>query len=136
MKDFKLNDNTKIPSGFKIPDSYFDDLQFKLDSKLYKKESKVVSFYKNNKSWVFTAAAILVVAFSIPLTTFTTVETTKATTLDIENYITNRNIITEEELANELSQADIEALKQELLPTISEDDILLENGSSYDYLNL
>jgi hypothetical protein len=136
MKDFKLPENPKIPTGFKIPDSYFEDLQSKLDAKLYKKESKVVSFYKQNKSWIYTAAAILVVAFSIPLATFNSVETTKAATLDIENYITNRNIITEEELANELTQADIDALKQELLPIISEDDILLENGNSYDYLNL
>jgi hypothetical protein len=107
-----------------------------LDKKLYKKEPQLVLFYKNNKSWIYSAAAILVVAVSIPLYTLNPAEANKATTKDIENYITNRNIITEEELANELSQADIEALKQELLPTISEDDILLENGNSYDYLNL
>jgi hypothetical protein len=136
MKNFKLTKNSKIPSGFKIPDSYFDDLESKLDKKLYKKEPQLVLFYKNNKSWIYSAAAILVVAVSIPLYTLNPAEANKATTKDIENYITNRNIITEEELANELSQADIEALKQELLPTISEDDILLENGNSYDYLNL
>jgi predicted ATP-grasp superfamily ATP-dependent carboligase len=136
MKDFKLPENPKIPTGFKIPDSYFDDLQSKLDAKLYKKESKVIAFYNQNKSWIYTAAAILVVAFSIPLATFNSTETTKATTIDIENYITNRHIITEEELANELSQANIDALKQELLPTITEDDILLENENSYDNLNL
>ena len=136
MKDFKLPENPKIPNGYKIPDFYFDDLQSKLDAKLYKKEPKVIAFYKQHKSWIFSAAAILVVAFSIPLANFNMPKTTKATTTDIENYITNRTIITQDELANELSQADIEALQQELLPTITEDDILLENGNSYEYLNL
>lgn len=45
MKDFKLDTNEKINSGFKVPEDYFATFSEKVKLQLPIVEPKVISFY-------------------------------------------------------------------------------------------
>ena len=42
MKTFKLDNEPKIATGFKVPDSYFDDFQSKIDQRLHENETPTI----------------------------------------------------------------------------------------------
>ena len=66
MKEFKLDTNPKIRTGFKTPELYFDTLSEKVMQQLPKKESKVISIFRNKKHIVLMVAAIFVMALLVP----------------------------------------------------------------------
>lgn len=112
MNKFKLDNHPKMETGFKVPEDYFDTLSDKINTRLtLTKEPKIISFYKHQKKTIFTVAAILVLALSVP---FFMSSPTKVSDLDqtvIENYITYNTKITTYELAEYLDAEDIEKLK-------------------------
>jgi hypothetical protein len=67
MKNFKLDNQPKITSGFTTPDDYFDTFSEKILAKLPKQEPKVISVFNYKKTWFFAAAAVLVIWLSIPI---------------------------------------------------------------------
>ena len=69
MKEFKLDYDAKITSGFKTPDGYFDTLSDKILAELPNEEPKVISLFSSRKTWYYAVAAILVLMLSIPLYT-------------------------------------------------------------------
>ena len=136
MNDFKLENNAKITSGFVTPENYFDDFSEKLIAKLPVQEPKVISFYARNKSWIYSAAAILVIAFTIPVMNLWKESPEVAYHTEVENYITNQSSITNDDLVNLLEQEDIEQLKTENAIDITQDDVLLETTDiEYTILN-
>ena len=98
MNDFKLENNAKITSGFVTPENYFDDFSEKLMAKLPAQEPKVISFYARNRSWIYSAAAILVIAFTIPVMNLWNEKPEVAYHTEVENYITNQSTITNDDL--------------------------------------
>jgi len=129
MNDFKLNSNTKIKTGFKNPDNYFDTFSAKVLLKLPVEEPKTISFYERNKRYIFSAAAILIVALSIPLAYNLQSKEEELTSVEIENYITQHSSISDDDIVNLLNQEDIEKLKTN---TPIEDETLEEILSNND----
>ena len=113
MKDFKLDTNEKITSGFKIPDNYFDDFSEKVMQRLPKEEPKVISFYAKNKRWIYSAAAVLVLALSVPIVYQMQNKEAEMTSSEVENYLVNNTTLSDDDIVNLLEQEDIDQLKEE-----------------------
>lgn len=113
MKDFKLDTHPKITPGFIIPEDYFDTFSEKVIQQLPKEEPKVVSFYAKNKRLLFSAAAILVVALSIPIVYQIQNREQELSSNDVENYIVNHTSLSDEDIVNLLDQEDIDKLNIE-----------------------
>lgn len=112
MKDFKLDTNEKITSGFKIPDHYFDDFSEKVMQQLPKEEPKVISFYARNKRWIYSAAAVLVLALSVPIVYHMQNNDTEMTSSEVENYLVTNTTLSDDDIVNLLEQEDIDQLKE------------------------
>lgn len=136
MNDFKLDSNPKITSGFKIPESYFDNLAEKVTARLENEEPKVISFFDRNKRWLFSAAAILVIALSIPIVSeLQSNEEQMTDTAEIENYLTRRSTLTEDDLVNLLEQEDIDKLKiDNNIDSETLEDLLINNNNLEQYI--
>jgi hypothetical protein len=111
MKDFKLDSNEKITSGFKIPDTYFDDFSEKVMQRLPKEEPKVISFYARNKRWIYSAAAVVVLALSVPIVYQMQNNETEMTSKEVESYLVNNTTLSDDDIVNLLEQEDIDKLK-------------------------
>lgn len=135
MKDFKLDTNEKITSGFKIPDNYFDDFSEKVMQRLPKEEPKVISFYARNKRWIYSAAAVLVLALSVPIVYQMQNKEAEMTSSEVENYLVNNTTLSDDDIVNLLEQEDIDKLKTET--PIAQDaleDILSNNSEIEQYI--
>jgi hypothetical protein len=135
MKDFKLDTNEKISSGFKIPDNYFDDFSKKVMQRLPKEEPKVISFYARNKRWIYSAAAVLVLALSVPIVYQMQNKEAEMTSSEVENYLVNNTTLSDDDIVNLLEQEDIDKLKTET--PIAQDaleDILSNNSEIEQYI--
>jgi hypothetical protein len=135
MKDFKLDTNEKISTGFKIPEGYFDAFSEKMLLQLSKEEPKVISFYARNKTWMFSVAAVLVIALSIPIVNQLQNIQNEMTTSEVETYITQHTSVSDDDIVNLLDQEDIDKLK---IDTPIEDealeDILSKNSELENYI--
>jgi hypothetical protein len=135
MNDFKLDTNPKIASGFSAPDDYFDNFSARLMGKLPAQEPKVISFYSRHKSWIYSAAAILVIAFTIPIMNLSQGNADVILNTEVENYITNRSTITDDDLVNLLDEEDIAKLKTETtIDGLTTEDVLSENSDIENYI--
>ena len=135
MKDFKLDTNEKITSGFKIPDNYFDDFSEKVMQRLPKEEPKLISFYARNKRWIYSAAAVLVLALSVPIVYQMQNKEAEMTSSEVENYLVNNTTLSDDDIVNLLEQEDIDKLKAET--PIAQDaleDILSNNSEIEQYI--
>jgi len=113
MKTFKLNNEPKIKSGFKTPENYFDTFSAKVMQQLpkeeAKKESRIISLFSKRKSWIYAAAAVLVLALTLPVAYnnffSSSSEIDEAT---LENYISYNTSISDADLVNLLDEKDIQ----------------------------
>jgi hypothetical protein len=135
MKDFKLDTNDKISSGFRIPENYFDAFSEKMLLQFSKEEPKVISFYARNKTWMLSVAAVLVIALSIPIVNQLQNKQTEMTTSEVETYITQHTSVSDEDLVNLLDQEDIDKLKIDAsIEDEALEDILLNNSELENYI--
>ena len=114
MKEFKLDNEPKITSGFITPDNYFDALQEKVLVQLTKQEPIIISIFNYRKTWYFAAAAILILMLSIPLYTKYSTNSEVIDSATLENYLAYQSTISEEEIVNLLEQEDLDKIKMEL----------------------
>ena len=91
MKEFKINNEKKVDSGFKIPENYFTDFPEKMKSRINDHEPIVISIFQKRKTWISFAAAILMVSLFISIYTKIAVEPADEK-LTLENYINRLNI--------------------------------------------
>ncbi len=136
MKDFKLDSNEKITSGFKIPDTYFDDFSEKVMQRLTKEEPKVISFYAKNKRWIYSAAAVVVLALSVQIVYQMQNNETEMTSKEVESYLVNHTTLSDDDVVNLLDQEDIEKLKKADTPIAKEalEDVLSNNTEIEQYI--
>ncbi len=136
MKTFKIDTHEKIATGFIIPDAYFENFSEKVIQQLPKEESKIISFYVQNKRWVYTAAAVLVISLSIPFVNKTLNKEEEVSTSDIENYLVHHTSISDDDVLNLLNQEDIEKLKKINSPLEKEmiEDVLSNNIELEQYI--
>lgn len=111
MKTFKLDNEPKIESGFKTPDNYFDTFSARVMQQLPKEEPKTISLFSKRKSWLYAAAAVLVLAMAVPVVynNFykSSPEIDEAT---LENYISYNTSISDTDLVNLLDEKDIQKI--------------------------
>lgn len=135
MNDFKIDTIPKISPGFRTPDHYFDNFSSRLLGKLPIEEPKVISFYARNKNWIYSAAAILIIAFTIPVMNAVNSNYEANYNEALENYIINHSTITDDDILNLLDNDDIDKLKQEnLLDDATLENAILEDANSENYI--
>ena len=114
MKDFKLDNEPKITSGFTMPDDYFETFSEKILAQLPKQEPKVISIFSSRKTWYYAAAAILVLMLSMPIYTKYSANSEEIDSATLENYIAYQSTISEDEIVDLLEQEDLDKMKLEL----------------------
>ena len=135
MKEFKLDNEPKITSGFTTPDGYFDTFSEKLMAKLPKDEPKVISIFSSQKKWLFAVAAVLVLALSVPFFNTISTNTDELDQDTLENYITYHSEISENDLVDLLEKEDLEKMNVNYnLPNEVTEDLLLTNSNFEQYL--
>ena len=103
MKEFDLENNQKIESGFKIPDQYFESLEFKIMDQITNNPVKVISLFETRKFWIGSVAAILLIAITA-LLYFNNSEISNTNT---EEYLTYQTNLSTEDIVEHLTDDDI-----------------------------
>ncbi len=111
MKDFKIDTSEKITTGFQIPERYWDAFSEKVMQRIPKEEPKVISFYARNKRWIYSAAAVLILALSLPIVNQLQNKEQELSSIEIENYLTQNKSVSDDEIVNMLEQEDIDNLR-------------------------
>lgn len=132
MKEFKLDSENKIGSGFKTPDNYFDNFSANLIQKLQTEsiteEPKVISIFRKRKNTLMAVAAILVLALMIPIAYKANTKNKEIDSLTIENYLTQEGNLNQYELIGEIEpeNTNLIPVSKELEPETIE-EILIRN---------
>lgn len=135
MNNFKLDTNKKITSGFKIPEDYFETFSEKVLHQLPSEEPKVISFYAKYSRIFYAAAAIIVLALSIPIANQLQNNSDEMASNEIENYLTQHSTISDDEIVNLLDTEDIENIKiDNKIENEVLEDVLLNNSQIEDYI--
>jgi hypothetical protein len=132
MNHFNLDNESKITSGFKAPDGYFDTFPDKVLVRLPKQEAKVISIFSNTKTWYFAAAAVLILLLSVPLYNqyVTNQETVDATVL--EDYLAYNTTVSEDEIVSLLDKEDLEKMKVDFNLQDKDIEEALESNSNLE----
>lgn len=133
MKDFDLH-NSKIKSGFKVPENYFENFEDRLLSQIEPKaEPKVISLFHRKQIWISAIAAVFVALIAIPVY-FNSVTTEQISSQTLENYLTTE--YNTYDLINNLSEEDIQSLETSVsLNNAAIEDYLLQEDNIDYYIN-
>lgn len=130
MKTFKLENEPKIQTGFKIPENYFDDLSIKIMERLPASEPKVISIFKKRKSLILMAAAILILALMIPILNNLSTTKKELDSTTLENYITYQSNVNQYDLISVLETEDITNMNTSIvLEDQAVEDVLSTNSN-------
>ena len=111
MKTFKLDNEPKIESGFKIPDHYFENFSSKIMEQMPEDEIKVISIFQKRNFLYYAAAVILVIALLIPAVNNWSTNSSEIDSVELENYITYQSNVSQYDLINNLEEEDIKNIK-------------------------
>ena len=128
MKNFNLENEPKIETGFTIPENYFNDFSEKVMQQLPSEKPKLISLYQSNKNWFLSAAAILIVSFTIP--TYYLVQNNKneVNASELESYILDHSTVSQDDIVDLLDENDLKEMNVDYnLEDISSEAIDLEN---------
>ena len=130
MKTFKLENEPKIQTGFKIPENYFDNLSIKIMEQLPASEPKVISIFKKRKSLILMAAAILILALMIPILNNLSTTKKELDSTTLENYITYQSNVNQYDLISVLETEDITNMNTSIvLEDQAVEDVLSTNSN-------
>lgn len=133
MKEFKLDNEPKITTGFNTPENYFNDFSSKVLNQINEREVKVIPIYKRKKVLAMLAAAVVVIAFMIPIVNNYNNTSKDLDANTLETYLAYQSNLNQEDLINQLDTKDIEslnknvALEQETLEDILSSNPNIEN---------
>lgn len=130
MNEFKLDKETKINTGFSVPENYFDNFSAKLLQELPNEKPKVISFYQKQKKILFAAAAIFILALSLPIYNHFFRSIQEPDSNSLENYLAYQPNITQYDLISEIEADDVLELNETSLAdkTVIE-ELLLKEGN-------
>ena len=111
MNNFNIELDKKLETGFVIPENYFENLCDKLIDNLPAKEVKVIPIKSRKNLWIYTAAAALILPISLVLINNFLIKSSTNDTIALENYISNNTSINENDIAELLSEKDIQKIK-------------------------
>lgn len=135
MKEFKLDSEPKITSGFTTPEGYFEAFSEKIMAQLPEESPKVISIYITRKRWMFVAAAVLILALLVPVFNELTTNTSELDQQTLEEYIAYNSGITENDLVDLLEKEDIEKMNVDYnLQDKEVEDLLSENNNIEQYI--
>lgn len=135
MNKFELEQQPKRPSGFKIPENYFDDFSAKMLEKLPDEDHKVIPINRKKNHWMYAAAAVLVVSLSIPFYNILKKPTEALDNATLENYIAGHSGILDADFVELLDENDLEQMNID--SNIEKDaieDLLSTNANLESYL--
>lgn len=128
MKTFKLDNEPKMESGFKTPENYFDDFSARVLQQLPKEETKTIPLFSTRKTWIYAAAAVLVLALSIPVYNNFYSRSPEIDATTLENYISYHSTVSSSDIVNLLDEKDIQKINIDL----NIEDRAIENELSAD----
>jgi len=135
MKTFNLDTEPKIQSGFTTPENYFDNFSEKIMQQLPKNEPKIIPIFARRKTWLYSAAAILILALTIPMYLTFISHSSEIDDKTIENYITYHSTVSDTDLVNLLEEEDIDKMSSEMnIEDGTIEDELLGNKNLEQYL--
>ncbi|NHM07060.1 hypothetical protein G4D82_07485 [Flavobacterium sp. CYK-4] len=114
MKTFKLDEHPKITSGFKIPDGYFDGLQEKIQQKIDHEPTPVIALHSNKKTWIWAAAAVLIIATGIPLANYLSQPNVEIDSTTLENYLVRHTEISNEDIVELMDDEEIAKIRVDM----------------------
>ena len=123
MKEFKLENEPKIESGFKTPDHYFDHFSAKVLEQLPKNEPKVISIFEKRRTVIMMVAALLILALMIPIYTSISTNSKELDETTLENYLAYQSNLNQYDLISELETEDITKMQ----PVSSPEDKVIED---------
>ena len=138
MKDFKLDNEPKIESGFKIPEHYFDTFSARVMQQLPVEEPKTISLFAKRKTWIYAAAAVLVLALSIPVVNNNFYgRSSEIDDATLENYISYHSNVSSLDIVNLLDEKDIQKINIDLNieDRVIENELSAENDLEQYLLN-
>ena len=137
MKEYNLDIDPKINSGFKVPDGYFENFSERLLLNLPEKQAKIIPFYAKRQNWIYAFAALLLIQISIPVVNNYFFESTNIDQQTIENYITENKSVNENDIASLLTDDDIQQLNNDLkLENKTIENELLNTENLEEIINL
>jgi hypothetical protein len=114
MKPFKLDNHAKIKPGFTVPEGYFETFETTMMQQIpsgnIKKPVKIIPLHRNRQSWLYAAAAVLILALSIPAINTITKTTDQADTAALDNYFAYAGL-SDDQIVELLETEDIEKIK-------------------------
>ena len=125
MKNFDLDNNYKITSGFITPENYFEQFEAKImhqisTQKSAVKEAKVVSLFHRKQVWMTSIAALFLLSIALPVY-FDSVNESSLHPDTIELYLAQQSVGTTE-LTKHLTNDDILELETSLGVSTSESE--------------
>ena len=136
MKQFDLENNKEIKSGFKVPENYFEQFEAKMMAQIpVEKETKVVSLFSSKQVWISAIAAVFLLAIAIPVY-FNMASESNLDASTIENYLAQQQNVGITELSKHLTDDDIIALEKNLSLNESNPDAVedyLSESENLDY---
>ncbi len=131
MKEFKLENEPQITSGFTIPEDYFDVFSAKMMLELPVNEKpKIISIFRDKKRILMMVAAVLVVGLLVPALYTFSINTKKADQKLLENYISYQSNINQYDLINELELEDINKIESAIaLEDETIEEVLITNSN-------
>jgi len=135
MKTFKLENETKIKTGFKTPENYFESFSARVMQQLPKEEPKTISIFSKRKTWSYAAAAVLALALTIPVYNHFYGHSSEIDDTTLENYIAYHSSVSDTDLVNLLDEEDIQKISIDLnLEDKTIENELTENNNFEYYL--
>lgn len=138
MKEFKLNTNPKIESGFKTPeDLFFEKFSANLIEQLPKKEPKTISLFQKKKAIIMMVAAIFVLALLIPSLINNASRSSEIDPVTLENYLSYQSNVNQYDLINVLDEEDINNISTSTNIALEDktiEDILISNNNLEHYI--
>ena len=136
MKQFDLENNKEMKSGFKVPENYFEQFEAKMMEQISKeKETKVVSLFYRKQVWISSIAAVLLLAIAIPVY-FNMAKENNLYAGTIEVYLSQQQGIGITELSKHLTDEDIAELENNLSINEANSDAVedyLSESENLDY---
>ena len=136
MKQFDLENNKEMKSGFKVPENYFEQFEAKMMEQISKeKETKVVSLFYRKQVWISSIAAVLLLAIAIPVY-FNMAKENNLDAGTIEVYLSQQQGIGITELSKHLTNEDIAELENNLSINEANSDAVedyLSESENLDY---
>ena len=138
MKNFKLDNEPKIESGFKIPEHYFDTFSARVMQQLPVEEPKTISLFFYFLTWIYADEAVLVLALSIPVVNNNFYgRSSEIDDATLENYISYHSNVSSLDIVNLLDEKDIQKINIDLNieDRVIENELSAENDLEQYLLN-